>query len=289
MTQPALNKPPLLVFTDLDGSLLDHDTYDWQPASAWLSRLEQRAIPVIPTTSKTRAELLALRQELGLEHTPFIAENGAVIGLPPSWQHARLDRDPASPDGLVVKTPSMDVDYIRRRLDVVRERHGLRFRRMGEMDPAEVQALTGLSAAGAEQAMAREGSEPLVWEDDDAKLQALHETLRVDGLRLTRGGRFWHVMGAVDKGQASDWLVARFEALRGYRPRTIGLGDGPNDLALLAATDMAVVIAANHGQPMPLDTPRVYRTQAQGPVGWSEGVSHWLTRELGWADNDPDD
>ena len=64
MTQPALNKPPLLVFTDLDGSLLDHDTYDWQPASAWLTRLEQRAIPVIPTTSKTRAELLACNARL---------------------------------------------------------------------------------------------------------------------------------------------------------------------------------------------------------------------------------
>ncbi len=154
-------------------------------------------------------------------------------------------------------------------------------RDLDEEDPAEVQALTGLSAAGAEQAMAREGSEPLVWEDDDAKLQELHETLRVDGLRLTRGGRFWHVMGAVDKGQASNWLVARFEALRGYRPRTIGLGDGPNDLALLAATDMAVVIAASHGQPMPLEGPQVYRTRAQGPAGWSEGVSHWLTQALG--------
>lgn len=272
---PALNKPPLLIFTDLDGSLLDHDTYDWQPASAWLSRLEREGIPVIPTTSKTRAELLALREDLGLTQAPFIAENGAVIGLPPSWQHARLDRDPASPDGLVVKTPSMDVDFIRRRLDVVRERHGLRFRRMGEMDVAEVRELTGLTETGAQQAMRREGSEPLVWEDDGTKLQELHETLRVDGLRLTRGGRFWHVMGAVDKGQAAEWLVARFEALRGYRPQTLGLGDGPNDLALLAATDMSVVIAAGHGQPMPLEKALVYRTQAKGPRGWSEGVSHW--------------
>ncbi|WP_110602988.1 HAD-IIB family hydrolase [Salinicola lusitanus] len=287
MTQPTLNKPPLLVFTDLDGSLLDHDTYDWQPAASWLQRLEQRAIPVIPTTSKTRAELLALRQELGLEQTPFIAENGAVIGLPPAWQHARLDRDPASPDGLVVKTPSMDVDFIRRRLDVVRERHGLRFRRMGEMELAEVRELTGLSAVAAEQAMSREGSEPLVWEDDDTKLQALHETLRVDGLRLTRGGRFWHVMGAVDKGQAAEWLLARFESLRGYRPRTLGLGDGPNDLALLSTTDMAVIIAAHHGQPMTLASARVYRTQARGPAGWSEGVAHWLAQEPGWESGEP--
>lgn len=289
MTQPALNKPPLLVFTDLDGSLLDHDTYDWQPASEWLSRLESQGIPVIPTTSKTRTELLALRKELGLEHTPFIAENGAVIGLPPSWQHARLDRDPASLDGLIVKTPSMDVDFIRRRLDVVRERHGLRFRRMGEMSVAEVRGLTGLSQDGAEQAMAREGSEPLVWEDDDARLQELHETLRVDGLTLTRGGRFWHVMGAVDKGQASDWLVARFEALRGYRPQTIGLGDGPNDLTLLEATDMAVIIAAHHGQTMEPDGAQVYRTQARGPAGWSEGISYWMERRSeSWVDRRPE-
>lgn len=286
---PALNKPPLLIFTDLDGSLLDHDTYDWQPASGWLSRLEREAVPVIPTTSKTRAELLALREELGLIQTPFIAENGAVIGLPPSWQHARLDRDPASPDGLVVKTPSLDVDFIRRRLDVIRERHDLRFRRMGEMSLEEVRELTGLGAAATEQAMTREGSEPLVWEDDEVKLGKLHETLRIDGLHLTRGGRFWHVMGAVDKGQAAEWLVARFQALRGYRPRTLGLGDGPNDLALLAATDMSVVIAAGHGQPMPLEKPCVYRTRAHGPQGWSEGVSHWLQKELGWETEFPDE
>ncbi|WP_110678232.1 HAD-IIB family hydrolase [Salinicola sp. RZ23] len=272
-------RPPLLVFTDLDGSLLDHHSYDWQPAAPWLERLAAAGVPVIPTTSKTRAELLALRRELALEHTPFIAENGAVIGLPPAWQHARLDRDPASPEGLVVKTPSLDVDFIRRRLDVVRERLGLRFRRMGEMTLEEVRELTALSAEGARQAMAREGSEPLVWEDDDTQLQRLRETLHSDGLQLTRGGRFWHVMGAVDKGHAVRWLLARFEALRGHRPPTLGLGDGPNDLTLLAATDMAVIISADHGQPMSLTHARLYRTQAPGPQGWAEGLAHWWERQ----------
>ncbi|WP_245391812.1 HAD-IIB family hydrolase [Salinicola aestuarinus] len=282
MTQPDLSQVPLLIFTDLDGSLLDHDTYDWQPAAAWLSRLAEANVPVIPTTSKTRNELLALRQELGLTETPFIAENGAVIGLPPSWQHARLDRDPASPDGLVVKTPSLDVDFIRRRLDVVRERQGLRFQRMGEMSVETVCEMTALSPEGARQAMAREGSEPLIWEDSPDNIDHFAETLRIDGLRLTRGGRFWHVMGAVDKGQAAAWLVARYEALRGQCPRTLGLGDGPNDLALLEATERAVVIAAGHGQPMAIEGEHIYRTRARGPEGWSEGVAHWLREEPRW-------
>ena len=151
MTQ-TVSRSPWLVFTDLDGTLLDHDSYTWQPAAAWLARLAEAGIAVIPTTSKTRQELLSLRDDLGLEATPFIAENGAVIGLPASWQHARLDRDPAAPDGLIVKTPSLDIGFIRRRLAVLRDRLDVRFRGMGELSLDTICELTALSADKARQA-----------------------------------------------------------------------------------------------------------------------------------------
>jgi predicted mannosyl-3-phosphoglycerate phosphatase (HAD superfamily) len=51
-----------LIFTDLDGSLLDHHTYSFAPAANYLDRLETQGIPVIPITSKTRAEVLVLRR-----------------------------------------------------------------------------------------------------------------------------------------------------------------------------------------------------------------------------------
>src|SRR5690554_6819305 len=83
---PALQ--PRLIVTELEGLLLDHHSYDFVPAAPWLSSLKQMGVPVIPVTSKTRAELLPLREALGLTATPFSAENGAVIGLPPGWCHA---------------------------------------------------------------------------------------------------------------------------------------------------------------------------------------------------------
>ena len=43
---PALQ--PRLVVTDLDGSLLDHHSYDFSPAAPWLARLKQMGVPVIP-------------------------------------------------------------------------------------------------------------------------------------------------------------------------------------------------------------------------------------------------
>jgi len=54
----------LLVFTDLDGTLLTHEGYSWQPAAPALERLRQLDIPLILNSSKTAAEIAALREEL---------------------------------------------------------------------------------------------------------------------------------------------------------------------------------------------------------------------------------
>ena len=66
---------------------------------------------------------------------------------------------------------------------------------MSEMTLDQVVALTGLTESEARLARLREGSEPLIWEDDNAMLERLREGLRRDGLRMVRGGRFWHVTG----------------------------------------------------------------------------------------------
>ncbi|RTR00516.1 HAD-IIB family hydrolase [Halomonas nitroreducens] len=266
-----------LLFTDLDGSLLDHQSYDWSPAAPWLEHLAAFGVPVIPVSSKTRSELLPLRRTLGLTASPFVAENGAVVGLPPAWCHARLERTPG-PDGLVIRTLGVDIGFIRQRLSVWRERLGVRFTAMSEMALDALVAFTGLDEHEAGQARKREGSEPLVWEDTDASLAAFREGLAGDGLRLVRGGHFWHVTGEVDKGSALTWLVDRLEALRGVRSLTLALGDGPSDIAMLEAVDQAVVIRGCHGLEVTPRQPVLYRSRARGPAGWAEGVAHWWGR-----------
>jgi mannosyl-3-phosphoglycerate phosphatase len=272
--------PPRLVVTDLDGSLLDHHTYDFSPAAPWLARLKQMGVPVIPVTSKTRAELIPLREALGLTATPFIAENGAVIGLPPGWCHARLDRPGGGRDGVVIKHPGVDIGFIRARLKVWRERLNVQFTRMGELSVKDVMELTGLDEPRTRDARQREGSEPLLWQDSDTALETFRAALEGDGLQLTQGGRFWHVMGrAADKGSAVEWLVKRFTALRGRTPLSLGLGDGPNDISMLEAVDQAVVIRGCHDLVVEPRNSALYRTEATGPTGWAEGVAHWWGRD----------
>ena len=72
-----------LVFTDLDGTLLDHHTYRFDEAAEMLEYLKARDIPLIIVTSKTRPEVLKLQQKLGIR-APFIVERaakGACAGI----------------------------------------------------------------------------------------------------------------------------------------------------------------------------------------------------------------
>src|SRR3989339_344329 len=73
--------PELIVFTDLDGTLLDHDTYAYDEARPGLDRLAAEGVPLVLVSSKTRPEIEELRARLGNRH-PFVPENGGAIFIP---------------------------------------------------------------------------------------------------------------------------------------------------------------------------------------------------------------
>ncbi|HEY7818443.1 MAG TPA: HAD hydrolase family protein, partial [Vicinamibacteria bacterium] len=74
----------LVLFSDLDGSLLDSETYEFEAASDALRELSLRSVPLVLCTSKTKAECAPLRRRLKNRH-PFIVENGAGIVIPPGY------------------------------------------------------------------------------------------------------------------------------------------------------------------------------------------------------------
>ena len=68
----------VLIFTDLDGSLLHRDTFKFDEIKDYLKQLKSKGIFIIPNTSKTEKEILQFNYELG-SNLPFISENGAAI------------------------------------------------------------------------------------------------------------------------------------------------------------------------------------------------------------------
>ena len=82
MTQHPTSRARAVVFTDLDGTLLDHDSYAWTAAAPALDALKQAGVPLVLASSKTAAEIAALHAELGLGRTPAIVKKGAGLWRP---------------------------------------------------------------------------------------------------------------------------------------------------------------------------------------------------------------
>ncbi|QJT81465.1 mannosyl-3-phosphoglycerate phosphatase-related protein [Kosakonia sp. MUSA4] len=254
----------LLIISDLDGSLLDHHDYNWNAARQWLARLKQFRIPLIICSSKTAAEIVPLQEQLGIAGSPFIAENGARVVM--------------TGEATGADTPGEEYRGLCRNLEALRSRFC--FTGFHELSDADVADCTGLTLAEARLSRLRAASEVLLWRDDEQRLEDFRIALAGHGLALTRGGRFWHVMPeGCDKGHALLRLQQQLEQQEGKPRITIGLGDGPNDVPMLARVDYAVVIKGAGTKPVVLpraDEEHVYYTTLAGPEGWREGLDYFL-------------
>lgn len=263
-----------LIFSDLDGTLLDHHSYSWAPAAAALARLRELDIPLILNSSKTCSEMLELRRELDNRH-PFLVENGSAIYLPDGYFETgcrsagdRCERHLLAPDR----------QWILSQIHTLRQRHGFRFRGFDDMTPGELSQITGLSPAAAQRALQRDCSEPLLWQGGQPSLAVFTQALGRLGLRLLRGGRFLHVMGDTDKAVGMLQLIERYrDCWSGQRVVSVALGDSPNDLGMLQAADIPVVIAAAEGEPLRLEqSPNVVCPELPGPAGWQQALDRIL-------------
>lgn len=286
--QPLHNSPlPVLVFTDLDGTLLDHDTYEFAAALPTLKLLQSLNIPLIPTTSKTVAEILQINQRLNNQH-PFIAENGCIIGMPEAYFS---DAGPATaasvftaefqPYTLLTLAPLYaDVVGI---LQSLRDDHGFRFQGFNDMTACEIAKLTQLPLPKAELAKQRLCSEPLLWLGDESGLAAFKRLLQQHQLQLVKGGRFWHVFGLTNKGLAMQQLIDIYHRHELTRRTVIALGDSPNDIDMLDKAEIAIVIKHKDGTQLDYGVNehangRLLVSGKPGPAGWNTALSAVLAQ-----------
>jgi mannosyl-3-phosphoglycerate phosphatase len=262
----------LLVVTDLDGTLLDHDTYAHVAAREALDALRDRAIPLVLATSKTRAEVDALASRLPQGIASIVENGGAVLVPAGSFTHppARSRRDG---DVYVIEL-GVTRDALVRHLDAIASETGVRLSGFASMPVARVAELTGLPPAAAALACERQYDEPFLIEDT-AALPRVAEAARRRGLQVTQGGRFLHLLGAdTGKGRALRALLAA-HAAEGRHFTTVGLGDAANDRSMLAAVDRPVIVPRHDGTIDPelaAALPRSERAPLPGPTGWNAAV-----------------
>lgn len=262
-----------LIFTDLDGTLLDHHTYSFAPALSTLQMLAEQNIPVIPNTSKTFAELIEIRGAIGLT-SPFIVENGAAVYIPTTF-FKHQPSGTIQKCGFWVKELSYPVEHWLSVIQDLKPSFKGEFSHFSAMSVAQICDATGLSEHDASLAAQREYCEPIFWQgSDDGKKQFI-QAIQEMGASPLQGGRFLHVTGECNKGVALTWLMGEFKKQHPDKHCTsIALGDGHNDIAMLEVADHAVRILSPTSEPPPLKrTTNLITSKSYGPTGWAESIN----------------
>lgn len=270
----------VLIFSDLDGTLLDHFTYQSSEAVPTIEQLNTAEIPIILTTSKTLVEVSKIQSDLNIRSS-IIVENGAAIFIPKNTFKTQPE-DTTNYGKYWVKSFCLPRQHW---LDVIAtapEKFNNLYKGFSSMSIEELADLTGLTQENAMLAKDREYGEPIHWLGNEVLKQEFIHYLTENGATVLQGGRFIHVGGESDKGQALGWLTQQYKEYFHFNAvSTIALGDGKNDIAMLEVADFAVQIKSPvHNFPKLSRTNNIIQTHQYGPKGWAEALQDLLGTRL---------
>lgn len=249
-----------LIFTDLDGTLLDHHNYSFDAAKEMLQFIKMKQIPLIIVTSKTKNEVIALQKELDIK-MPFIVENGAGIYIPNGERYSSITMG---------KTHTEILEAFENYAKVIS------MRGFSDMSDEEIVKLTDLPLQRASAARIRGYTEPFVLNESE-KLGELTKMANKDGLDIVKGGRFYHLITqGQDKAQAIKYLIKYYQKEHYKKFKTVALGDSANDLTMLQSVDIPILIPHADGSYISHGIEKIIQAPYPGPQGWNAVLKEYF-------------
>ncbi|MBS3777916.1 MAG: HAD-IIB family hydrolase [Candidatus Thermoplasmatota archaeon] len=248
-----------IVYSDLDGTLLDHDTYSYAAAKKGLDWLKKQNVPIVFCTSKTREEIVYWKQEMENVH-PFISENGGGIFIPHDYFSFPFDYTKKTDSFYLIRFGApfhklkKTINQIEKEFDVTS---------FLSMSVSELTDLADLSKKDAQRALNREFDIPFIMHNQDQKNDII-KVIKNNKLNIVEGGRFFHLVGENDKGKAVSVLTSLFHQVFDT-VETIGIGDSANDFSMLQAVDKPFLVMKKDQS---FASKKFPHTKGIGPVGW---------------------
>lgn len=266
-----------VIYTDLDGSLLELNTYDHQLAAPIVKKLSDRGTPVIFCSSKTLAEQQYYQELLDL-HTPMIIENGAGVVIPRKFHPYFEDLPHRIIDNYLLFSFTKGYNFILENLDRIRKELDLQLLGYHDLKTSEISELTGISVDDLERTTNRLFSETLlVGEFQAPKFQKLRQALFEVDLQCTPGSKFYTISGlSSNKGKAIRWLNTHLMQINTKKFTTIGIGDSFNDLSMLAEVDRPFLVQKPDRSFAKIEVRNLQRIENPGPIGWNEIIEQYI-------------
>ncbi len=268
----------IVIFTDLDGTLLDHCTYSYREAEKALESIRRKNIPLIVCSSKTREEIEIYRKKL-LNNEPFISENGGAIFIPEQYEGLKCKFDKIVNNYLVIEIGS-EYKTLLDTFEKIRSKTGIDAKSIYEYTVDEIARLTNLSKEEAILAKKRDYTLPFIINGGEKEAKSIKNEILSSGFNYTEGARFMHLMGANDKGKAVKILADIYQANHpDVKISTVGIGDSLNDLPMLEVVDRPFLVKKVSGNyDERIKGKYLVYADGIGPIGWNRAILGLLDR-----------
>lgn len=272
----------LLIYTDLNDTLLNRN-YDFSAAKEALDVIREKQIPLIITTSKTRAQVEIYRKRLNINH-PIIVENGSAVYFPKgSFQSGRLPEGSLAEDGEFVFPLAGKVEAILPDLRDAAQKVSAEIELISDMTADKIHEQTGMPPEECELAKDRKYIMYFLCRN---RREELIGELRNRNFKITWGSYFMHVGDAGSKGTAVHKLTALYRGLGHISVMTAGFGDNMNDKSMFENVSYPYLVERpGGGYAEGIDVEGLERLKGVGPIGWNYGVLK-LVKSIDWNDDE---
>ena len=257
----------ILIFTDLDGSLLDRDTFKFDEIKHYLKKLLSKGIFIIPNTSKTEKEILEFNNELG-SNLPYISENGSAInGL--DLLNSNLPKE------LILSREKNNLTKIFEKSVPINLQNKCEW--LSEMNKKKQSLIFGLEDEKLKMALDRKYTIPFIFDGNKNEKNKLFKIVKKNGLILQEGGRVINLTDKVNKAKALQVFV-RFYKKNNKNVKTIAVGDNYNDLDMLKVSDFPCLVFNDKFtlDQIPIDD--LITTNKPSPEGWADVIKMALVK-----------
>jgi mannosyl-3-phosphoglycerate phosphatase len=265
----------VIVYTDLDGTLLDAVNYSWEVSLSSVEKLKKAGIPLLFNSSKTFKEIIHYQESLGLLE-PFIFENGSGIAIPEHYFGFEFEYSYTEHQYLVIEEGIL-YDFILEKLRTIFGSQNSSLVSFEDLSLAELSKFLNMEEEMTRRARERKYSVTLLNELSAKEFDDFNSELSKENIILQRGSRLITAFSKLtDKGTAVNILNHLFRIESGSLI-TYAIGDSENDIPMFIVCDHAMLVARYDGTYINTGLTNIIATPLIGPEGFKHFVERILT------------
>ena len=252
----------ILIFTDLDGTLLNRDNFNFESTKPFLKELKKKNIIIIPNSSKTEDEIIEFNNEADFQF-PFVSENGSII-------HNLNYLNQEFPDKIILARNTNEIQNIFDKN--IHQDLKSKCKVISSLTMSEQTKIFGLPENKLKQVFNRSCTIPMIFEGNNEEKLSLKNILLKNGLDFKDGGRVINLGDRINKADAMKKITQMLETKFKCKPKIIAVGDNHNDLEMLQNSDIPCLVKNDKFLKKNLQIKNLIISKQAAPEGWVEIV-----------------